>query len=60
MKFVFTVTVDVQRRQGRFSTRESLASELREALEGADPGDLTGDGDDAEYGVESWDVSGED
>ena len=55
MTFTFTVTVEVERTQGKFATREELAEQLREAIEGADPGQLEGD-NGGEYEVSSFEV----
>lgn len=57
-KFEFTVRVEVTREQGKFATREDMADQIREALEGADPGGLYNLGDDgnSDYMVDSWEV----
>jgi hypothetical protein len=55
MRFTYTVTVDVQRTEGKFATKDELGDQLQEALEGADPGSLTGD-NGGEYSVDGWDV----
>ena len=44
MRFKFTVDVEVQHTEGKFASRDDLEEKLREALEGADPGSLEGDG----------------
>jgi len=54
--FTFTVTVEVEKMAGPFASRDELADQIREAIEGADPGDLYGD-NGGEYGVTTWDVS---
>lgn len=53
--FVFTVTVDVERTEGKFATREEIAEQIAEALESADPGDFTGE-NGGEYQVANWSV----
>lgn len=56
MQFTFTVTAEVSRVQGKFATREDLAQQIQDELEGANPGDLTGE-NDGEYTVDTWDVA---
>lgn len=56
--FRFIVTVDVERSEGKFATRDELADQLREAIEGADPGDLEGE-NGGSYSVSSWEVEEE-
>lgn len=56
MRFVFQVEVEVERTEGKFATRDELAEQLMEELEGADPGDLEGDSG-GEYEVTSFEVS---
>lgn len=55
MRFDFLVSVEVERTEGKFASREDLAGQLLEELEGANPDSLTGD-NDGEYEVTSWDV----
>lgn len=57
-KFTFTVNVEVTRESGKFATRDDMADQIREAIEGADPGFLSGLGEDgmSEYTVDGWDV----
>lgn len=56
--FRFVVTVEVERTTGQFATRDELADQLREAIEGADPGSLSGD-NGGEYDVQSFEVEEE-
>lgn len=58
MRFDFLVTVDVERTEGKFATRDEVAEELQAAIEGADPGTVDGVGADgmSSYEVQSWDV----
>ena len=58
MRFTYTVEVEVQRVQGKFATREEIAAQIQEALEGADPGSMTGD-NEGEYEVADWSVNEE-
>ena len=57
--FVFTVTVEVEREYGKFMTRDEVQDQLREAIEGADPGEVDGgpDGDSVMQVIE-WTVEG--
>jgi hypothetical protein len=57
--FTFTVTVTLERTQGKFAARDDLAEALRGELEGADPGGVYGVGADgaSDYDVTGWDVS---
>lgn len=53
-RFTFRVNVTCNRTEGKFASREELSSAIREALEGADPGQISGD-NGGEYEVE-WEV----
>lgn len=57
-KFTFTVNVEVTRESGKFATRDEMADQIRDALESADPGYLSGIGydGDSEYIVDGWEV----
>lgn len=57
-KFVFTVSVEVNRTTGKFATRDEIAELIRAELEGSDPGTLDGLGADgaSEYETEMWEV----
>jgi len=59
MKFTFTVEVEVQRESGKFAARDEIEEELRDAIEGADPGSVDGVGADGDttYEVIEWSVS---
>lgn len=61
MQFTFTVTAEVERVTGKFASREEIAEQILEALEGADPGSISGVGADgsSEYEVTSFDVQEE-
>ena len=50
------VSIEVQRTQGKFATRDELAEQIRDAIESADPGQLDGD-NGGEYEVTSWEVT---
>jgi hypothetical protein len=56
MNFTFVVTVHLDRVSGKFASKDEAREEIRDALESADPGDLTL-GDDSEYSVAVWDVT---
>lgn len=55
MRFTFTVEVEVERTQGKFSTREDLGGQIIEAIESANPDTLYGE-NDGEYEVTDWTV----
>ena len=61
-KFSFKVSVETNRESGKFATRDEQADSLRDAIEGADPGYLSGLGDygDSEYTVDLWEVEDDD
>lgn len=54
--FVFTVTVAVERTDGRFVSREAIRDELVDALESADPGSLSVE--DSEYETVDFAIEG--
>jgi hypothetical protein len=58
VKFTFVVEVEVERDEGKFASRDELADQLSQAIEGADPGSLTGD-NGGEYSTTGWEVSEE-
>jgi len=55
MTFTFTITVEVERTQGKFATREELAEQIIAELEGANPGTLEGE-NGGEYEVSDFTV----
>lgn len=61
-RFTFKVTVETNRESGKFATRDEQADNIRDAIESADPGYLSGLGDygDSEYTVDSWEVEDDD
>lgn len=54
--FTFTVTVEVERREGKFAARDEIVEQLRDAIESADPGEVEGDNGGV-YEVVSFEVS---
>jgi len=58
LRFEFLVTVEAERTQGKFATRDELSSAIQEALEGADLQQFTGD-EGGEYEI-SWEVQEQD
>jgi hypothetical protein len=58
MRYVFLVTVEVERSEGKFATRDEIGEQIAEALTDADPGDLTGENGGA-YTVTMWEVATE-
>jgi len=55
MLFQFLVTAEVSHSEGRFSTRDDLDQLITDAIEQANPGDLTGE-NDGEYTIDTWTV----
>jgi hypothetical protein len=53
--FSFTVNVTAEKTSGKFTSKDELADEIRDAIEQADPGsiDPTGEG---EYEITEWEV----
>lgn len=62
MRFRYTVEVEVEREQGKFASRDEISEEIKDAIEGSDPGSISGVGSDgdSEYSVIQWDVTEED
>lgn len=57
MIHVFTITVETERQQGKFMSRDEVNDALVEALIDADPGSVEGGADgDSVYDVVSWEV----
>lgn len=56
MRFLFEVTVEVEREEGKFASRDELSQLIIEALEGADPGQLDGDNGGV-YNTIDWSVN---
>lgn len=58
MRFDFLVSVEVERVEGKFASRDEVAEELVSALTDADPSSIDGIGADgtSSYEVSSWDV----
>lgn len=57
MVLEFTVTVTLNKTEGKFVSKADLCEQIRDALETADPGSV--EVEDSTYDVESWDVGGE-
>jgi hypothetical protein len=53
--FTFAVEVTLEREQGKFVSREDMASELETALQDADPGSV--DVEESTYNVADWSVN---
>lgn len=53
--FTFTITVEVERTEGKFASRDEIAEKIAEELKGADPGTIDTD-EGASYEVTSFDV----
>ena len=58
-RFRYVVEVDCERTEGKFASREELAEQIQEALEGADPGQVDGVGSDgmSSYEIIVWEVT---
>jgi hypothetical protein len=54
-RFTFQVSVELDRVQGKFASREDMAYEIQQELEAADPGSISA-GEDGEYEVTGWEV----
>ena len=56
MEFTFTVTVSVTRESGKFASRDEIADQIIEAIEEANPEEISGIGSDGEstYTVDEW------
>lgn len=56
--FSFTITAIVERESGKFASRDEIADEIINELEGADPGYVSGIGadGDSEYTIIDWTV----
>ena len=58
MRATYTVEVTVERESGKFASRDDIMEQVREALEQADPGEVTGGADgDSVYTVTDWSVT---
>lgn len=55
MRFEYKISVEVERIQGKFATKDELSEQIEEELASADPGNLYS-ADDAEYEVTGWGV----
>ena len=55
MRFVFTVTVQIEREEGKFMSRDEASDQLVEALSSADPGQVDGENGGV-YSVVEWEV----
>lgn len=55
MRIKFTIDVELQKTTGKFMSKEDVAEEIREELEGTDPG--TVEVDETEYEIIVWEVS---
>lgn len=57
-KFTITVEVEVERLEGKFASRDEMAEAIIEAIDGANPYDLSGLGADGDstYDVTNWEV----
>ena len=53
--FTYTVTVEVAHVEGKFVSRDDVAAELADAIEQADPGNISVD--ESEYEVVEWGVA---
>lgn len=58
MRIRIVIEAEVERREGKFASREDLGDQLVEELEGADPGELEGE-NEGQYEVVEWIVTRE-
>lgn len=56
MRFTYTVTVEVQRTEGKFASRDEISEQIREALEAADPQQYDGE-NGGMYETVEWEVN---
>jgi hypothetical protein len=56
MRFVYTVEVEAERTEGKFASRDDIGEQIRDEIESADPGQITGE-NGGEYEITSWEVS---
>jgi hypothetical protein len=55
MRFIYTVTVQVERSEGKFASRDDMGEQIRDCLEQADPGQLDGENGGI-YETVEWEV----
>lgn len=55
MQFTFTVSVELERSEGKFASRDELSEQIIESISSADPGSLYGDNGGI-YEVVDWEV----
>ena len=60
MKFTFTVTVEVERIEGKFAPKDEIADALRDEIESANPGSVDGVGADGDTSYEVTEFTVED
>lgn len=58
MQFTYVVQVEVSREEGKFAGRDELSEQIRENIEGADPGQLDGD-EGGVYAIDGFEVEEE-
>lgn len=56
MRLSFLVTVELDRTEGKFASKEDLGSQIVDALEEADPFELTGE-NEGTYETTVWEVT---
>lgn len=55
ISFSFTVSVTVERQEGKFASKDELRDQCRDALESSDPGTVEGDNGGV-YNTTEWTV----
>jgi hypothetical protein len=57
-RLTFTVSVELERTEGKFASRDEMAEQIIDALESADPGSVDGIGADgmSSYETVAWEV----
>lgn len=56
MRFTYTVSVEVERTQGKFASRDEIGDQIQEALEQADPQQFDGE-NGGMYETTEWEVT---
>jgi hypothetical protein len=56
MHFTYMIEVEAERVEGKFATRDDIGGQILEEIEGADPGNIFGEGD-GEYEITQFEVT---
>lgn len=55
MRFVYTITVEVERTEGKFASRDEIGEAIEDAISSADIGSFEGE-NGGQYDVTDWTV----